>query len=129
MNAGVWQSVPVVTREQSYADAVASGAMALFGEKYGDVVRVVNIEALSTELCGGTHVRNTSEIGLMRIVHESGVAAGVRRVEAVAGPHAFSLMAERDRALVTVAGKLKVNLGGATAGLEQLQNKVESLLK
>ena len=128
VNTGVWQSVPVETREQSYTDAVASGAMALFGEKYGDVVRVVNIEALSTELCGGTHVRNTSEIGLLRIVHESGVAAGVRRVEAVAGPHAFSLMAERDRALVAVAGKLKVNLGGATAGLEQLQNKVESLL-
>ncbi|MEP6836012.1 MAG: alanine--tRNA ligase [Gemmatimonas sp.] len=128
VNAGVWQSVPVVTREQSYTDAVASGAMALFGEKYGDVVRVVNIEALSTELCGGTHVRNTSEIGLVRVVHESGVAAGVRRVEAVAGPHAFSLMAERDKALVGVAGKLKVNLGGSTAHLEQLQTKVESLL-
>ena len=128
VNAGVWQSVPVVTREQPYTDAVASGAMALFGEKYGDVVRVVNIEALSTELCGGTHVRNTSEIGLVRIVNESGVAAGVRRVEAVAGPHAFSLMAERDKALLGVAAKLKVNLGGSTAHLEQLQTKVETLL-
>ncbi|MEO7999781.1 MAG: alanine--tRNA ligase, partial [Gemmatimonadaceae bacterium] len=128
VNAGVWQSVPVVTREQSYTDAVASGAMALFGEKYGDVVRVVGIESLSVELCGGTHVRNTSEIGLVRIVHESGVAAGVRRVEAVAGPHAFALMADRDKALVSVAGKLKVNLGGGTAQIEQLQNKVDAVL-
>ena len=129
VNTAVWQSVPVTTREQAYADAVASGAMALFGEKYGDVVRVVDIPSVSTELCGGTHVRNISEIGLVRIVSESGVAAGVRRVEAVAGPHAFALMAERDRALVHVAGKLKVNLGGATAHLEQLERKVESLLE
>ncbi|MEP6780749.1 MAG: alanine--tRNA ligase [Gemmatimonadaceae bacterium] len=128
VNAGVWRSVPVTTSEKSYADAIATGAMALFGEKYGDVVRVVDIPLLSTELCGGTHVRNTAEIGLVRIVNESGVAAGVRRVEAVAGPHAFALMAERDRALVHVAGKLKVNLGGATAHLEQLERKVELLL-
>ncbi len=128
VNAGVWQSVPVTTNERSYVDAVASGAMALFGEKYGDIVRVVDISSLSTELCGGTHVRNTSEIGLVRLVNESGVAAGVRRIEAVAGPHAFALMAERDRALVHIAGKLKVNLGGATAQLEQLEKKVESLL-
>ncbi|MGV3708361.1 MAG: alanine--tRNA ligase [Gemmatimonas sp.] len=128
VNAGVWKSVPVVTRQESYADAVASGAMALFGEKYGDVVRVVDIDSLSTELCGGTHVRNTAEIGLVRIVHESGVAGGVRRIEALAGPHAFALMAERDRGLVSVAQKLKVNLGGATAGLEQLSHKVDALL-
>ncbi|MBC8089289.1 MAG: alanine--tRNA ligase [Phycisphaerae bacterium] len=128
VNAGVWQSVSVVTREQAYTDAVASGAMALFGEKYGDVVRVVNIEGLSVELCGGTHVRNTSEVGLVRVVHESGVAAGVRRIEALAGPHAFALMAERDRALASVATRLKVNLGGATAGLEQLQTKVDALV-
>jgi alanyl-tRNA synthetase len=129
VNAGVWQAVPVVTREEAYADAVASGAMALFGEKYGDVVRVVGIDGLSVELCGGTHVGNTSEIGLVRLTNESGVAAGVRRVEAVAGPHAFQLLADRDHALARVAGKLKVNLGGATAGLEQLERKVDALLE
>ncbi|MDQ6612836.1 MAG: alanine--tRNA ligase-related protein, partial [Gemmatimonadota bacterium] len=128
VNAGVWASVPVITSERAYADAVASGAMALFGEKYGDVVRVVDIASHSTELCGGTHVRNTAEIGLVRIVNESGVAAGVRRVEAVAGPSAFALLAERDRALVHIAGKLKVNLGGSTAHLEQLERRVDSLV-
>jgi alanyl-tRNA synthetase len=128
VNAGVWQAVPVVTREQSYTDAVASGAMALFNEKYGDVVRVVNIDSLSVELCGGTHVRNTAEIGLVRVMHESGVSAGVRRVEAVAGPQAFQLLADRDRALTHVASKLKVNLGGATAGLDQLERKIDALL-
>jgi alanyl-tRNA synthetase len=98
-NAGVWAAAPVQTREEAYADAVASGAMALFGEKYGDVVRVVDIPDWSVELCGGTHVRNTAEIGCIRVVAESGVAAGVRRLEAVTGPRAFQFLTDRERAL------------------------------
>ena len=102
VNRGVLSATPVTTRETPYQEAVASGAMALFGEKYGDVVRVVDIPALSTELCGGTHVRNTAEIGLFRIVSESGIAAGVRRVEAITGPRAYEAVREQDVLLRTV---------------------------
>ncbi|MEX2181733.1 MAG: alanine--tRNA ligase [Gemmatimonadaceae bacterium] len=109
VNDGIWANVDVVTTEKPYKDAIAGGAMALFGEKYGDVVRVVEVAGLSTELCGGTHVRNTGQIGLMRVVSESGVAAGVRRIEAVTGRRAYELLRERETALTEVADKLKVN--------------------
>ncbi|BAH38957.1 MAG TPA: alanine--tRNA ligase [Gemmatimonas aurantiaca] len=128
VNAGVWQSAPVNTREESYVDAVAHGAMALFGEKYGDVVRVVEIPSLSVELCGGTHVRNTAEIGLVRVINESGVAAGVRRIEAVSGPRAFQFLADRERALLQVASRLKVPMSGMTSGAEQIERKLDALM-
>src|SRR5687767_15723577 len=101
---------PYTTLFRSYREAVASGAMALFGEKYGDVVRVVSIPGLSVELCGGTHVRNTSEIGLFKVVSETGVASGVRRIVALTGPRAFELLKDREQALTRVAEKLKVVL-------------------
>jgi alanyl-tRNA synthetase len=128
VNAGIWASVPVTTREEAYVDAVAHGAMALFGEKYGDRVRVVEIPSLSVELCGGTHVRNTSEIGLLRIVAEVGVAAGVRRIEAVTGPRAFQFLAERERVLLAVANRLKVPMTGMTSGAEQIERKIDALI-
>jgi alanyl-tRNA synthetase len=81
--------------------------MALFGEKYGDVVRVVNVPGFSTELCGGTHVRNTAQIGLFRLISETGVAAGVRRIEAATGQRAYELLRERERALTRVAEAIK----------------------
>jgi alanyl-tRNA synthetase len=127
VNDAVWASDPVITREAAYADAVAGGAMALFGEKYGDVVRVVEIPSRSVELCGGTHVRNTAEIGLLRIVSEVGVAAGVRRIEALTGPRAFQHLADRDRVLGQVASRLKVPMGGATANLELIERKLDAL--
>ncbi|MEN9508572.1 MAG: alanyl-tRNA synthetase [Gemmatimonadota bacterium] len=129
VNQGVWTGAPVTTREESYNDAVAKGAMALFGEKYGDVVRVVDIPAISVELCGGTHVRNTAEIGLLRIVSESGVAAGVRRIEAVTGPRAFQFLAAREHTLLQLASRLKVPMTGMTSGLEQMERKLDSLLE
>ncbi len=128
VNAGIWSSTAVTTREESYVDAVADGAMALFGEKYGDVVRVVEIPLRSVELCGGTHVRNTAEIGLLRIVAEVGVAAGVRRIEAVTGPRAFQFLTDRERVLLHVANRLKVPMTGTASGSEQIEKKLDALI-
>jgi alanyl-tRNA synthetase len=121
VNEHVWKAIPVSTREMAYSEAQKTGAMALFGEKYGDVVRVVTVPGYSIELCGGTHVRNTSEIGLFRIVQETGVASGVRRIEAVTGPGAFEHMRERERTLVRVAETLKTTDDG-------LEKRIQSLL-
>ena len=101
--------------------------MALFGEKYGDVVRVVSVPGFSMELCGGTHVRNTAEIGLFRIVAETGVAAGVRRIEALTGPGAFQLMRSREHALARVAEILKAPEDGVERRVAALVEERRSL--
>ncbi len=93
------KSMDTQIREMDIEEALASGAMALFGEKYGDVVRVVQVPGFSTELCGGTHVPNTGEIGVVKIISEGAVAAGVRRIEAVAGEMALELL-QADEALI-----------------------------
>ncbi|HVX40146.1 MAG TPA: alanine--tRNA ligase [Gemmatimonadaceae bacterium] len=112
VNSEIWRSSPVTFRELPYQEARALGAMALFGEKYGDVVRVVTVPGFSMELCGGTHVRNTAQIGIFKIVAESGVAAGVRRIEAVTGPGAYALLREEERTLRRVAELLKAPTDG-----------------
>ncbi len=124
VNDGIWANVDVRTVEKPYQEAIAQGAMALFGEKYGDVVRVVEIPGLSVELCGGTHVRNTGQIALFRIVSESGVAAGVRRIEALTGRGAFEHLREREAALEGVAERLKLN----SATPELVTKRLEALL-
>jgi alanyl-tRNA synthetase len=93
------KSMDTTVREMDIEEALASGAMALFGEKYGDVVRVVQVPGFSTELCGGTHVPNTGEIGVVKIISEGAVSAGVRRIEAVAGEMALELL-QADESLI-----------------------------
>ena len=129
VNRGILESVPVELEQKSYADAVAGGAMALFGEKYGDVVRVVKIPGLSVELCGGTHVRNTAEIALFRITGESGVAAGVRRIEAVTGRGALDLFRQRERELQEIEGILRSPAGGAPKRIKSLLEDRHALAK
>ena len=107
VNQQVLASHLVDSQVMSIDDAKASGAMALFGEKYGDEVRVVKMDEFSTELCGGTHVSSTSEIGLVRIVSEGGVAAGVRRIEALTGEGALNHIDAGEQALQQMATLLK----------------------
>jgi alanyl-tRNA synthetase len=101
----------------SYDDAIRQGAMALFGEKYGDHVRVLGIGS-STELCGGTHVNRTGDIGLFKIVSEGGVAAGIRRVEAVTGGNALALVQSLTTRVNEAAAALKVQPDEITKSLE-----------
>ncbi|MBA3340369.1 MAG: alanine--tRNA ligase [Gemmatimonadaceae bacterium] len=129
VNRGVLEAIPLNIAERPYAEAVASGAMALFGEKYGDRVRVVNIPGVSAELCGGTHVGNTAEIALFRIVGETGVAAGVRRIEAVTGPRAHLLVRDRERALGEVENMLRATPGSALKRLQSVLDERRVLEK
>ena len=112
----------------AYDDAIKAGAMALFGEKYGDQVRVLGIGS-STELCGGTHVTRTGDIGLFKIVSEGGVAAGIRRVEAVTGEHALALVQSLAARVNEAANALKVQPEEITQRIAQVQDQVKSLEK
>ena len=109
VNERVRRNDAVQTQVMGVQEAVAAGALAFFGDKYGDQVRVVSIESFSKELCGGTHCRHTGEIGLFRIVSETGVAAGVRRIEAQTGVGAYDLLKQRDAELDELAEVLKTN--------------------
>jgi alanyl-tRNA synthetase len=108
VNEAVWGNTSVEIEHRPYREALDSGAMALFGEKYGDVVRTVSVPGVSLELCGGCHVRSTGQIGLFRIVSETGVAAGVRRVEAVTGPRAYSRLLHVEGLIAELAERLRV---------------------
>jgi alanyl-tRNA synthetase len=121
VNREIWRGTPVITRVMKHADAIADGATALFNEKYGDSVRVVAIDAFSKELCGGTHVRNTAEIGLFVFLHETGVAAGVRRVEALTSRAAFAHLRGREALLHESAELLK-------SPVDALPKKLQALL-
>jgi alanyl-tRNA synthetase len=129
VNREIWRALPVTWTEMPYPDARAKGAMALFGEKYGDVVRVVDVPGVSMELCGGTHVRNTSEIGLFVILSETGVASGVRRIEALTGPGAFAQLRSREDALIRVAELVKSPVDTVEKRVQQLLDERRTLDK
>ena len=113
-------------RSMAIERAKAAGAVAMFGEKYGDVVRVVEVPGVSMELCGGTHVANTAEIGLFKIVGESGVAAGIRRIEAVAGPAVLAWIQERDTVVRQLGDRFKVQPGEIVERVSALQEELKA---
>ncbi|PLT34607.1 alanine--tRNA ligase [Bacillus sp. V5-8f] len=134
VNEKIWLSLEVNINYKDIEEAKAMGAMALFGEKYGKIVRVVQVGDYSLELCGGCHVPNTAVIGLFKIVSESGIGAGTRRIEAVTGAGAYQAMADQITVLKEAAGKLKANpkdlpsrIEGVLAEMKELQKENESL--
>jgi alanyl-tRNA synthetase len=127
VNEQVYRNTAVTTEVRSTAEAIAAGAMALFGEKYGDSVRVVSVPGFSLELCGGTHVVATGDIGPFVIVAEGGVAAGVRRIEALTGAGAVQWMQEQRAAYDRMIEALKVNPEQAVETIEKLQTDAKRL--
>jgi len=132
VNAEVRRNAAAEVRHMAYDDAIAFGAMALFGEKYGDEVRVLKMGEFSTELCGGTHVGRTGDIGLFKIASEAGVASGVRRIEAVTGDGALAYVADEERRLAELSQLLSSSGDEAVEKLRQLfdrQKKIERELE
>ena len=129
VNAEIRHNAAVEARLMKYDEAIKAGAMALFGEKYGDEVRVIGMGAFSTELCGGTHVRRAGDIGLFKVVAESGVAAGVRRVEAVTADGALSHVRAQERQIADVAGLLRTAPADVGARIAQMVDNVRALEK
>ena len=122
VNQHIWENLAVETRQMAYKDAIAAGAMAFFTEKYGDIVRVVDVPGVSLELCGGTHVPTTGQIALFRFTHETGAAAGVRRIEALTGPAAYRSALDLQQRLSEAAGLLKTQP-------EHLARRIEAMLE
>jgi alanyl-tRNA synthetase len=109
-NEWIQANVPANVREMAYPDAIAAGAVAIFEEKYGERVRVISFGPYSTELCGGTHARATGDIGLLKILSDSGIASGVRRIEAATGQGALAILREQERALERTAAALRTSV-------------------
>ena len=130
VNEKIWEAIPVITIETDIDTAKNMGAMALFGEKYGHDVRVVNVGDWSIELCGGIHVNNTEDIGIFKIVAESGIGAGVRRIEAVTSKEAYELLYNEEQQLKEVASIVKSpQLKEVVSKTEQVQQQLRELQK
>jgi alanyl-tRNA synthetase len=129
VNTQIRANHEVGTRVMPVKEAMAAGAMALFGEKYGDEVRVVGMGEFSTELCGGTHVHRTGDIGLLKIVSEGGVASGVRRIEAVTGEGAFDAVREGEARLSAIAELVRGSREEAPRKVELLLGRMKGLEK
>ncbi|MBE5843296.1 MAG: alanine--tRNA ligase [Butyrivibrio sp.] len=127
VNEKIAAALPVVTKEMSMEEAKKTGAMALFGEKYGDTVRVVSMGDFSIELCGGTHVSNTSHVGIFKIVSESGVAAGVRRIEALTGSNARAYYKNADNELLEASKLLKTTPADLADHIKKLQEELKAV--
>jgi alanyl-tRNA synthetase len=119
-NQWIEANVPANVREMSYPDAIAAGAIAIFEEKYGERVRVISFGEHSTELCGGTHARATGDIGLLKILSDSGIASGVRRIEAATGLGALAILREQERTLERVAAALRTSVAELPERAEKL---------
>jgi alanyl-tRNA synthetase len=129
VNEKIWESIPLQITKETLEDAKNMGAMALFGEKYGDIVRVVKVGDYSMELCGGCHVVNTSEIGLFKIISESGIGAGIRRIEAVTSKQAYELLSGRLEILQQAAQLVKANEAAVPEKIEGLFHEMKQLKK
>ena len=129
INGWISDAHSLEVREMAIERAKAAGAVAMFGEKYADVVRVVDVPGVSMELCGGTHVSNTAEIGLFKIVAESGVAAGIRRVEAVAGAAVLAYLNEREAVVKALAERFKAQPGEIVERVGALQDELRASQK
>lgn len=129
VNEKIWENIPIEITYKPLAEAKAMGAMALFGEKYGDIVRVVQVSDYSIELCGGCHVQNTAEIGLFKIVSETGIGAGTRRIEAVTGRKAYELLMEQQQWLEMSASLLNAKKEDVPKKIEGLQKEFRELQK
>ena len=129
INGWIAEAHSLEVQEMAIEAAKAAGAVAMFGEKYADVVRVVDVPGVSMELCGGTHVANTAEIGLLKIVSEAGVASGIRRIEAVAGPAVLAYLNERDVVVKQLSERFKVQPAEITARVIGLQEELKSATK
>lgn len=127
VNEKIKESLPVKTEIMSLEEAKKSGAMALFGEKYGDTVRVVKMGDFSTELCGGTHINNTGVIGSFKILSETGIAAGVRRIEALTGDGLMHYYQETEKELLEAAKTVKTTPSSLTAKIESLLEEIKAL--
>jgi alanyl-tRNA synthetase len=129
INGWISEAHSLEVQEMAIEKAKAAGAVAMFGEKYADVVRVVDVPGVSMELCGGTHVTNTAEIGLFKIVSESGVAAGIRRIEAVAGPAVLAYLNERDGVVKQLGERFKAQPGEIVERVVQLADELKASQK
>lgn len=129
VNEKIWESIEVQIFHKSIEEAKAMGAMALFGEKYGDIVRVVQVGKYSLELCGGCHVTNTSAIGLFNIISEGGIGAGTRRIEAVTGKAAYKRLNEQIQILQQAGELLKIQPKDVTVKIRALQSELKELAK
>ena len=126
INGWIAEAHSLQVQEMAIEQAKAAGAVAMFGEKYADVVRVVDVPGVSMELCGGTHVANTAEIGVFKLISETGVAAGIRRIEAVAGPAVLAYLNERDAVVKQLGERFKAQPAEIVERVSQLQEELKA---